>query len=185
MNVFRVAFMLSLLGSAQAETTRNSLPSVSTVLPSKTLTKPLMPAQAPVPPVETNFLRSDSPVDAMLNEDLIRSLRDPFQLPAILLSKKDLPKTDLEVFPLKDFKLNGVVTGPKKTRAMITTPSNKVFFVRVGDRIGVRDGKISQISSDSIKVIEFYADEHGKRVPDVYQLTLSGELLSLSKKEEE
>lgn len=128
---------------------------------------------------------STSAVDALLNEDLIRSIRDPFQLPAILLTKKDAPKTDLEIFPLKDFRLNGVITGPKKTRAMVTTPGNKVFFVKVGERIGIRDGHVSQISSDSIKVLEYYIDEHGKKIPDVYELKITGELNSLSKKEEE
>lgn len=126
-----------------------------------------------------------SAVDALLNEDLIRSIRDPFQLPAILLTKKDTPKTDLEIFPLKDFKLNGVITGPKKTRAMITAPGNKVFFVKVGDRIGVREGHVSQILTDSVKVLEFYIDEHGKNIPDVYELKITGELNSLSRKEEE
>ena len=134
------------------------------------------PAAAPV--------RNDSPVDALLNEDVIRSLRDPFALPSVLLTKKDAPKTDLEIYPLKDFKLNGVITGPKKTRAMVTTPSNKVFFVRVGDRIGVREGHVSQISPDSIRVLEYYTDEHGKRMPDVYEMKMSGEVVSLSKQEE-
>jgi hypothetical protein len=125
----------------------------------------------------------DSPLDSLLNEDLIRNLRDPFQLPSILISMKETPKSDLEVYPLKDFKLNGVITGPKKTRAMVTTPNNKVFFVRVGDRIGVRDGRVTQIRGDSIKVTEYYVDEHSKRTPDVYELTMSGEVVSLSKKE--
>ena len=125
-----------------------------------------------------------SPVETLLNEDLIRSLRDPFQLPSILLSRKETPKTDLEVYPLKDFKLNGVITGPKKTRAMVTTPNNKVFFVRVGDKIGVRDGTVTQILPDSIKIEEHYVDEHGKRMPDIFELTMSGDLVSLNKKEE-
>ncbi len=142
-------------------------------------------AAAPAPVVAAPPPKTESAVDALLNEDLIRSLRDPFLLPAILLTKKEAPKTDLEIFPLKDFRLNGVVTGPKKTRAMITTPANKVFFVRVGDKIGVRDGHVSQIMPDAIKVQEYFTDEHGKRIPDVYELRMSGEIVSLSKQEEE
>lgn len=125
----------------------------------------------------------DSPLDSLLNEDLIRNLRDPFQLPSILVTLKETPKSDLEVYPLKDFKLSGVITGPKKTRAMVTTPNNKVFFVRVGDRIGVHEGRVTQIRGDSIKVTEYYVDEHSKRTPDIYELTMSGEVVSLSKKE--
>ena len=129
--------------------------------------------------------RSESPVEAILSEDLIRALRDPFQLPASLLAKKENPKSDLEVYPLRDFKLNGVINGPNKTRAMVTTPNNKVFFVKMGDRIGARDGKVIRISSDSIQVKEFYTDEHGAKLPDVYELKLTGELVSLSNKDKE
>lgn len=148
-----------------------------------TAASPNAPAKAV--PVSANTSTGDSAVESILNEDLIKALRDPFQPPLNLLAKKEAPKTDLEIFPLKDFKLNGVVTGPKKTRAMITTPNNKVFFIKVGDSMGVRDGKVTQILSDSIKILEYFTDQNGKRVPDIYQLTISGELISLSKKEEE
>jgi len=127
---------------------------------------------------------NSSPIESILSEDLIRSLRDPFQLPVTVIAQKETPKTDLEVYPIKDFRLNGVITGPKKTRAMVTTPNNKVFFVKVGEKIGVRDGKITQILPDAIKIVEYFTDEHGKKVADAYELTLSGELVSLNKKEE-
>ncbi len=137
---------------------------------------PAAPASAP---------KSDSPVEAILSEDLIRALRDPFQLPPSLLAKKENPKSDLEVYPLRDFKLNGVINGPNKTRAMVTTPNNKVFFVKMGDRIGAREGKVVRILTDAIQVKEFYTDEHGMSVPDIYELKLTGELVSLSKKDKE
>ncbi len=133
----------------------------------------------PTPPPST-----DSPVESILSEDLIRALRDPFQLPSILMAHKESPKTDLETFQLKDFHLNGVITGPKKTRAMLTAPGNKVYFVRIGDKIGVRDGTVTQIMPESIKIVEYFTDEHGKRIPDAYELLMSGELVSLNKKEE-
>lgn len=168
--------------------------------PQKPMTSPPMPNKivnpvaainaAPAPsatPIDQNPMSgiSDSPVDSILNEDLIKALRDPFQPPMSLLAKKEAPKSELETYSLKDLKLNGVVTGPKKSRAMITTPSNKVFFVKIGDSIGVRDGKVTQITSDSIKILEYYTDQNGKKVPDIYQITLNGDVESLSKKEEE
>jgi Tfp pilus assembly protein PilP len=146
------------------------------------ISAPVQVQPTPIPVVTTT--PQSSAVDALLSEDLIRSLRDPFQIPSILLMKKDAPKSDLEMFSLKDFKLNGVVTGPKKTRAMVTTPGNKVFFVKVGDRMGNRDGTVTKILPDSIRVTEYYVDEHGKRQADVYELTMSGDLTSLNKKEE-
>jgi Tfp pilus assembly protein PilP len=126
----------------------------------------------------------DSPVDLILTEDLIASLRDPFQMPAIVQAKKEAPKTDLEMFELKEFKLNGVITGPKKTKAMLTATNGRTYFVSIGDRIGSRGGRITAIQSDSIKVVEYEVDEKGRRTPDVFQINISGEVESLSKKEE-
>ena len=142
--------------------------------------QPQAPAQVqatPPPP-------ADSPLEAILNEDLIRALRDPFQLPTSVHQRKEAPKSDLEAYALKDFKLNGVITGPKKVRAMLTGPSSKTFFVKVGDRIGVRGGKITHIASDSVRITEFFQDEQGRDQPDVYEIRIGGELVSLTKKEE-
>lgn len=147
-----------------------------------------LPAPSPSPSVITainSAPTTDSGMDSILNEDLIKSLRDPFQIPYILLAKKESPKTDLEMYQLKDFKLNGVVTGPKHTRAMVTTPNNKVYFIKVGDQIGTREGKVVQILSDAIRVTEYFVDEHGKKSPDEYEINLLGEINSLTKKASE
>ncbi len=151
--------------------------------PMNTAQKPADNA-AKIPDANLPVPHADSPVDALLNEDMIRSLRDPFQIPAIMMARKETPKTDLELFQIKDFKLSGVVTGPKKTRAMLTTPSGKVFFVKVGDAIGTREGKITQIKTDAIKIREYFTNEEGKRTPDDYEINLSGDLVPLSRKED-
>jgi hypothetical protein len=140
-------------------------------------------AAPPAPPVAT--AESELPMESLLNEDLIRALRDPFQLPTSALVKKEIPKSELETLALKDFKLQGVISGPRKIRAMLSGGAGKTYFVKVGDRIGVRGGKITQISSDAVRVTEFYQDEKGRNVPDIYELRLAGELVSLSKKDED
>jgi hypothetical protein len=165
-----------------AKTTSTPVATTSAVATKAMPGKPL--PTAPTPSASAIIPAPDSPVDTILSEDLIRALRDPFQIPSVLLSRKELPKTDLETYQLKDFHLNGVITGPKKIRAMLTAPGNKVYFVRIGDRIGVRDGTITQILPDASKVVEYFTDEHGKRIPDPYELMMSGELVSLNKKEE-
>jgi Tfp pilus assembly protein PilP len=124
-------------------------------------------------------------MDSLLTEDLIRALRDPFQLPTSAIVKKETPKSELETLALKDFKLQGVISGPRKIRAMLAGAGGKTYFVKVGDRIGVRGGKITQITSDSVRVTEFYQDEKGRSVPDIYELRLAGELVSLTKKDED
>jgi hypothetical protein len=169
-------FALTLYSSS----TLAQIPKPAKALPSS----PSPQNPAPTPAAHAAMPTTESPVDALLSEDLIRALRDPFQLPSILLSRKESPKTDLETYQLKDFHLNGVITGPKKIRAMLTAPGNKVYFVRIGDKIGLRDGTITQILPDAIKVIEYFTDEHGKRIPDPFEMKMSGELISLNKKEE-
>ena len=124
-------------------------------------------------------------MESLLNEDLIRSLRDPFQLPTSANVKKETPKSELETLALKDFKLQGVISGPRKVRAMLTGSGGKTYFVKVGDRIGVRGGKITQITADAVRVTEFYQDERGRALPDIYELRLAGELVSLTKKDED
>jgi hypothetical protein len=140
----------------------------------------LIPARAAVSPSNES-----SAVESILNEDMIRGLRDPFQPPAAVRAKKKVILTELEMFQLKDFKLNGVITGPKKVRAMITTPANKTYFVKVGDRLGAREGRVTHILGDAIRVEESIMNEKGKPIPDVYEIRMTGELVSMSKKGEE
>ncbi len=137
-------------------------------------------AQAAVPATD-----SVPSVEVVLGEELILGLRDPFQPPSALKAKNSSKLTDLEILPLKDLKLNGVITGPKKTRAMVTTPGNKIFFVKVGDKVGLRDGKVTQILNDAIRVTEYYLNEKGQQVPDVQEIRLDGEIVSMSKREGE
>lgn len=127
---------------------------------------------------------AQSPVESILTEEAIRALRDPFHAPNVAVQAKETVKSDLELFAMKDYKLNGVITGGKKARAMVTLPNSKSFFLSVGDRVGVREGKVISISGDSIKVVEYDHDENGKKVPEVFQLMISGDIVSLTNKEE-
>ncbi len=127
---------------------------------------------------------AQSPVESILTEDAIKALRDPFHIPNVAAQVKEAVKSDLELFNLKDVKLNGVITGNKKAKAMVTLPNSKSFFLSVGDRLGVREGRVISISGDSIKVVEYDHDENGKKVPEVFQMLISGDIVSLTNKEE-
>ena len=124
-----------------------------------------------------------SAMEAILSEELVRTLKDPFELPASLSKKTGVPRSDLELYQIRDFKLNGVITGPKKVRAMVSAPNGKAYFVKVGDLMGAREGRVTRITSDAIRVMEYFVNESGKRVPDLYELRINGELQALSKKE--
>ena len=127
---------------------------------------------------------ADSPMESILTEDAIHALRDPFHAPSIAILAKEKPKSDLELFAIKEYKLNGVITGSKKAKAMVTLPNSKSFFLSIGDRVGLRDGHVLSIAGDSIKIIEYDRDENGKKIPEIFQLLISGDIVSLTKKEE-
>jgi hypothetical protein len=146
---------------------------------------PLQPgAAAPAAPVSEVFASDSTALGSLLTEEIVRGLRDPFSPPAEL-TKKETPKSELETIQLSELKLNGVITGPKKLRAMISAPGNRTYFVAIGDRLGIRQGRITAIQSDLVKVVEYEEDEKGRRVPEIFELRISGELVSLSNKEEE
>lgn len=142
-------------------------------------------AEVPPAPVSEVF-SSDAGMDTLLTEEVIRSLRDPFAPPAII-TKKEQPKSELERVALSELRLNGVITGPRKVRAMLSTSGGggKTYFVAVGDKVGMRSGRITAIQPDLIKVVEYETDDRGRRVPEVFELRITGEIVSLSKKDEE
>ena len=128
---------------------------------------------------------AESPIESILADDAIRALRDPFRAPNVVLLAKEKTRSDLEMYALKEFKLNGVISGVKKPKAMVTLPNSKMFFISEGDKIGVREGHVVSIVGDSVKVVEYDHDESGKAVPELFLLSISGEIVSLTAKKEE
>ena len=168
--LFSSLLVLLLFLSSSALASPESAPAVAEVIPSKVTT------------LATGV--SASAMESLLNEDMIRSLRDPFRMPTHIFAKKVVPKSELELFQLKEYKLNGVITGPKKTRAMLTAPNGKTYFVTTGDLIGMREGRVTAVQPDSIKVVEYETNENGKRIPEVFEVRIDGEVVSVSKKGE-
>jgi Tfp pilus assembly protein PilP len=130
-------------------------------------------------------LPKSSPVETILTEDAIRTMRDPFQEPTEIQVKKVSIKSELEGFPLKDIVVNGVISNDKKSKAMITLPNTKTFFITTGSKLGKREGHVVSIVGDKINVVEYDYSESGKRIPKMYQLSVSGEEDLPVKKEEQ
>lgn len=85
------------------------------------------------------------------------SLRDPFRRPPSKVAKEFagggiLP--ELERYELDKFKLVGVVTGPRKNKAMVTTPDGKMHIVSETMHIGTRHGVIKRIAPGRVSVEE-------------------------------
>lgn len=84
------------------------------------------------------------------------------------------PRQPLENFPLEDLRVTGVIIDGKTPYALVQPPSpNKPKHVKVGEYMGQNFGRITEISSDGVTVVETVKDANGawtdrevsKRVP--------------------
>jgi type IV pilus assembly protein PilP len=81
-----------------------------------------------------------------------KKFRDPFKEPAF--SESVVIKSDLERFPVTDFKVTGVITGPIRMRAMLLAPDGKTHYVAESMKVGTRDGVIVKITTKTVVVRE-------------------------------
>ncbi len=130
------------------------------------------PAKAPAPPVSRPsispasgilFKHTKSYVGELSNPD-----RDPFRKPLYILEleEKSLkPQKTEEIriddkieairrWPLRDYRLVGVIWDVRNPKAMIVDPSNTMHLLKRNYRIGDKDGIISAISEGTITVIQ-------------------------------
>lgn len=112
-------------------------------------------------------------MDSILTEEYILSLRDPFQEPEAATKSTVQKKADLESYPVRAMVLNGVISGLKNSKAMITLPNSKTMFIKVGDKIGLRDGRVVAINGDGVRVIEYDKDRKGKTVTEYVNITIA------------
>jgi type IV pilus assembly protein PilP len=72
------------------------------------------------------------------------------------------PKQPLEIFPIEDLKVVGIIMAGTVPYALIQTPApNKPKHVRVGEYMGRSFGKITAISRESVTVLETVKDAGG------------------------
>lgn len=79
-------------------------------------------------------------------------LRDPFKRPEP--KGELLQRTELEQFPIERIRLVGIMTGPKRMRAMVQTPDGKTHFVAERAKIGTRKGVVTAITPEAMRVRE-------------------------------
>jgi Tfp pilus assembly protein PilP len=92
----------------------------------------------------------------------VLQLRDPFREPEIQVEKEEI-LTDLEKYKVTDYQVVGVITGPKRIRAMIKTPDGKTHMVGETMRLGLKKGVIRRITTESVivreKVLNVFGEE--------------------------
>ena len=131
--------------AAQSET-QNAPPVTSS--PSEKTSLPIANGNTPTQPVLLE-LKLDGSQSAA---ELFNRIRDPFRKPdrGNFVEKK----SDLELFPVEQYELVGVITGPAKTRAMVRSPDSKTLMVAEGKKMGVRSGIVRKITAQSLVVRE-------------------------------
>jgi type IV pilus assembly protein PilP len=86
------------------------------------------------------------------------------------------PKQPLEIFPIEDLKVVGIIMAGTVPYALIQTPApNKPKHVRVGEYMGRSFGKITAISRESVTVLETVKDAGGAWVEQERKLDVPKE----------
>ncbi len=86
------------------------------------------------------------------------------------------PQQPLEIFPIEDLKVVGIIAAGAVPYALIQTPPpNKPKHVRVGEYMGRSFGKITAISKEGITVLETIKDANGAWVEQERKLDVPKE----------
>jgi type IV pilus assembly protein PilP len=84
-------------------------------------------------------------------------------------------KEPLEAYPLENLRMVGTLQQNKTNFALVKTPDNNLFRVKVGNYIGQNFGLISEISESTIKLKEIVQDSGGDWAERVSTMTLIDE----------
>lgn len=90
--------------------------------------------------------------------------RDPFRS-FVLDRSAELAEEErgpLEQFDLAQLTVVAVVWGTKRARALIEDPSGRGYVIQEGTPIGKNDGYVTQITDNSVTVLETYVDYLGE-----------------------
>ncbi|MFA5172612.1 MAG: pilus assembly protein PilP [Sulfuriferula sp.] len=85
------------------------------------------------------------------------------------------PKEPLEAFSLESLKMVGVLKQRNQIYAVIKTPENTIYRVRVGDHLGQNFGKVLAVSDTEVKLKETVQDSAGDWAERDSSLTLQQE----------
>jgi Tfp pilus assembly protein PilP len=91
-------------------------------------------------------------VEIPMNITDFKKFRDPFKAPEFQVAQDE--RGALEKFSVNEFKLVAVMTGPVRMRAMIADPTGKTHTVAKSASIGLREGKVIKITTQSVVVRE-------------------------------
>lgn len=132
---------------------------LSMVLSAQALAQPAPAEQvaaAPAPTADAAAAKSGKE-EAEISLESSLTLRDPFRQPQMKVATEvneggKIP--ELERFQVEQFRLMGIITGPKKHKAMLAGPDGKIFIVSESMRLGSRRGLVKKISAGGVLIEE-------------------------------
>lgn len=95
------------------------------------------------------------------------NMRDPFSRYVAKSEGEIAGETipELERHELEQFKLVGIITGPKKNKALLTAPDGKMHVISEQVTIGTRHGVVTKIAPNEVivheKVVNLLGQEEG------------------------
>lgn len=111
---------------------------------------PVTPSATPSLPAMPTATPNNQAV--LMPSEIVTKVRDPFKRPKILENEEG--KTELDRVSVDQLRLVGVMNGPSRVRALVKAPSGKTYFVKESMRLGFRDGVVTRISRDAVRVRE-------------------------------
>jgi len=84
-------------------------------------------------------------------------------------------KEPLEAYPLENLRMVGTLQQNKNNFALVKTPDNNLFRVKIGNYMGQNFGLITEISESTIKLKELVQDSSGDWTERLSTMTLIDE----------
>ncbi len=97
-----------------------------------------------------------------------RGRRDPFTPLIVPLKKQKKDKSKIgtiEGYDLNEFALTAIAKKGDEYYALLVTPDNRSFTVKEGDIIGMNNGRVKEITSDKIRMVEYIRNYKGELRP--------------------
>lgn len=137
--------------------------------PAAVAAKPAAPQPKPIQKPVSSALTLPP---ATVNQFDFSTKKDPFKPFAVVKAapvvtqeserKSIIGALPIHSFDVSQFKLIGIVTGSKDSRAMVTDPNGKGYVLKVGMTIGKNAGKVTSITTGGVDVLEQFRDDNGR-----------------------
>jgi len=133
-------------------------------------------------PVQTQVSSSLRIIPSSVNEFDFSTKKDPFKpFVAVKTETRNSPELNkrtlhdslpIHSYDVSQFKLIGIITGGRESKAMVTDPGGKGYVLKVGMLIGKNDGRIVSINLSGVEVLEQFKDDNGRVRKEHIKLSL-------------